>query len=868
MKQLELKQLINRLSSELRQALEGAASFCVRRGHKSIDIEHWLFQLFSEPGKDTTRIIVSQKLSSTKVIDSLEHSLDLLASGFEGTPSLSHETVSLIESACLIATVNFNQTTISSYHLMLALLDKNDVMFTQHDLVSQLQKISLESLQSLAAKTDDNKSSGTINSEEFSSTALEKYTSDLTLRAGNKELSTVIGRDKEIRQMVDILSRRRQNNPILVGDAGVGKTAIVEGLAQYINEKEVPESLWNFRVLSLDLGLLQAGASIKGEFESRLKDLINEVKQSETPIILFIDEAHTLIGAGGSAGQNDAANLLKPALARGEFLTIAATTWAEYKKFFEKDAALTRRFQPISVQEPDEVTAIHMVRAMVPVLEKHHSIRIHEDAVVNAVTLSIRYLTERLLPDKAISLLDTACSRVSLSQKSTPQQIQALKREQQYLTAERIGLVRDQVVSVMDQERLDYIDTESNRVSSALKELEERWHKEKLLVSQIAELEQELDKQYLDSADIDLAKKEDILRLASCLKELQKEDPLLFSRVDSEAVAAVVSSWTGIPAGNMIIDEIEQLLDLENLLRKRVVGQDQAIKEISDRIRIGRTGLSDPEKPIGVFLACGPSGVGKTETGLALADLLYGGRRNLIVINMTEFKEQHKVSALLGAPAGYVGYGEGGVLTEAVRRHPYSVLVLDEMEKAHPSVHDIFYQIFDKGRIKDSEGREVSFQQTVIIMTSNAADIKICDIVNKYKEQKNRIPNVKEIISTINDDLLRLFKPAFLGRLSIVPYIPLNDEELYIICRMKLSEVEENLYSKYKASMIIDDAVIHYLVNRNKSPETGARSIDQLINRRLSSALANECLTRLAKGELIYHIHVGLEDDRLVYNIE
>lgn len=679
---------------------------------------------------------------------------------------------------------------------------------------------------------------------------------------------TIIGRDREIRQIIDILCRHRQNNPILVGDAGVGKTAVVEGLAQQVVLGDVPENMQGVAILSLDLGLLQAGASIKGQFENRIKDVINEVKQSDHPIVVFIDEAHTLVGTGGAASQNDAANLLKPALARGEFKTIAATTWSEYKKYFDKDAALTRRFQPVKIVEPDETSAIRMTRGMARLLEKHHQVRIHDEAVEAAVQLSIRYLPERQLPDKAISLLDTACSRVSLSRHTTPAELQRLRQHQQALTSELRELQRDWVTGAAVAGRIALLEEEIATAKTEGEVLEQRWRQEQGIVAKMLPLSARVDQQLLTN-EVSVAT-EELNKLSTLQQELEacrKDRPLVFARVDADSVAEVVSSWTGIPTGDMLRDEVERLMLLEQSLCQRVVGQDDAISGISKSVRIGRAGLSDPRKPVGVFLMCGPSGVGKTETALALADQLYGGEQNLTVLNMTEFKEEHKVSMLLGAPAGYVGYGEGGVLTEAVRRCPYSVLLLDEMEKAHPGVHDIFYQVFDKGQVTDSEGREVNFCQTIIIMTSNAADGVICDLVDQFRRQGKGIPDRDTILAVINDELLRYFKPAFLGRVTIIPYLPLNERDLTRICRLALGRIEHNLASRYGASLRVDDAVVQQLVQWNTNPQIGARAIEQQINRNLMPQLAAECLAFMAEGKHIASVAVGLDNQRIVYTI-
>lgn len=871
MQQLELKTLIGRLSVELRQGLETAAALCVSRSHHAVEIEHWLLQLCREPGVAMTRIIETQQLSKQTMIDDLERRLDRLPAGHDKTPALAQATVALVQDAWLVASVNFQQQEISVYHWVQALLDKDSFNLVETPLTLELQKVSREKLGAMNVVGPDitgDRGSPT----ESSGSALDKYTINMTeeARAAGASGTDIVGRTSEIRQIIDILCRRRQNNPILVGDAGVGKTAIVEGFAQQVVRGDVPENLKDIEIRNLDLGLLQAGASIKGEFENRLKDVMNEVKQSPVPVIVFIDEAHTLVGAGGAAGQNDAANLLKPALARGEFRTIAATTWAEYKKFFEKDAALTRRFQAVKVLEPDETTAIQMTRAIARSLERHHGVRVHDDAVISAVRLSIRYLPERQLPDKAISLLDTACSRVSLSLHTTPATLQTQREKKRYLESELSELKRDSVVrgkGSSGSESVEDLKTRLAEANSSLARLEKSWKQEQSLVLELTKTEHGLDNHWLATGEEDKKLKKQLKKLQQQLKAIQGEQPLVHGRVDTASVAAVVAGWTGIPVGDMLRDEIQRLMQLEESMQLRVIGQDAAISEIAKSVRIGRAGLSDPRKPVGVFLMCGPSGVGKTETGLALADQLYGGEQNLTVINMTEFKEEHKVSMLLGAPAGYVGYGEGGVLTEAVRRCPYSVLLLDEMEKAHPGVHDIFYQIFDKGRVTDSEGREVDFRQTIIIMTSNVADATICDLVDQYEQQDKGLPNRDVILEAINNDLLKFFKPAFLGRVTLVPYLPLNDLDMAKICRLTLRRMEKNLASRYGASLTVGDAVIQQLVDWNDSPQTGARAIEQQVNRNLMPELAAECLAQMAKGERIRSIKVGLENHRLTYCI-
>ena len=747
----ELRQLIDRLSPPLLSTLESAAADCARQGHASVELEHWIWQLLSSANSGFGGVASEAGLRMAPMMADLETRLGRLDDSYRKTPALASSLVEVMQDAWMIASLNTGQNQILLSHVLLALVNRESFMLESSPLTDELRKLSRENLQALVEKGEQAPAVG----QPQMTAALDKYTHNLTAQAKAGEIDMIIGRQDEIHQMIDVLSRRRQNNPILVGDPGVGKTAVVEGLARSLVTPDVPDNLKGVELRTLDLALLQAGASIKGEFEKRLQDVIHEVQSSAVPIILFIDEAHTLIGAGGAAGQNDAANLLKPALARGALRTIAATTWAEYKKYFERDAALTRRFQLVKVPEPGEEDAVAMVRGMADSLEEYHDVQVLDSAIEAAVRLSVRYLTERQLPDKAISLLDTACARTKLS---------------------------------------------------------------------------------------------------SCAAT---------SQVDDQSVAQVVESWTGIPTTRMMADETHRLLMLEETLQQRVIGQPRAINAISEVIRINRAGLGDTRRPLGVFLMCGPSGVGKTETAIALADLLFGGEHNLITINMTEFKEEHKVSSLLGAPAGYVGYGEGGVLTEAIRRKPHSVLLLDEMEKAHSGVHDIFYRIFDKGRIADSEGREVDFRNTLIIMTSNAADFAICDWVDAHNNVHTLKDDEHDILEDIQDDLLQHFKPAFLVRTHVVPYLPLKDGDMQRICRIALKRIENNVTEKYQAEFEVDQKAIEQIVMWNNSPHIGARAIEQIVHRKLLPLMAKECLVRTGKGLGIHQIQVGIQDREL-----
>ncbi|MGY3687240.1 type VI secretion system ATPase TssH [Vibrio coralliilyticus] len=856
MTQVTLTNLVAKLSPELKQALEVSAGAAMNQNVPSIETEHWLLQLLSQQDKHLNSLIQSQNLSQDNLVNELSSKIARFPKGNEGQPTLSQALTEIVKDAWMIASVNYGHGEVISLHLIQAMLQQNVLGMNTLQLES-LQSVSLESLQGLINKTAVARAkTGAVAADgtggaPVGNDALSKYTTNLTQQALDGNIDPISGRNSEVRKAIDILCRKRQNNPIMVGEPGVGKTAVVEGLALRIAANEVPGALQGVQIHSLDLGLLQAGASVKGEFENRLKDVINEVKNSEKPIIVFIDEAHTLIGAGGAAGQNDAANLLKPALARGEFKTIAATTWAEYKKYFEKDPALTRRFQVVSIEEPNAEDAKQMLRGIAASLQKHHGAFIAESAIDAAVHLSIRYLPSRQLPDKAISLLDTASARIALTQGAKPEVIEALEQTIRYQQNEKSALEKENALFGIAEDEIAELTTEIAENEKKLTDYQARWKQEVDLVDEIKTLQQEISDEQAEES-VDKAKQDKLNELIDQLGELQGEEPLVNAMVDDNTIAQVIANWTGIPVGNMMSDEIARLLSLEEELDKRVIGQNVAKQELAKAIRISRAGLTDSRKPIGVFLMCGPSGVGKTETAMALAEQLYGGSNDLTVINMTEFKEEHKISMLLGSPAGYVGFGEGGVLTEAIRRNPYSVLLLDEMEKAHPGVHDLFYQIFDKGHIKDSEGRTVDFKNTIIIMTSNAADQAICDVCADNSE---RLSN-EELLEAIRPDLQHYFKPAFLGRTTIVPYYPLNDEELAKITEISLNRIKKKLAEQYQASFTWDEGFVDYVVGKNIDPTTGGRAVEQIINRSLMPKLAEECISRLSLQQPITQVSV------------
>ncbi|MGN1392578.1 MAG: type VI secretion system ATPase TssH [Succinivibrionaceae bacterium] len=868
---VDLRNLIGRISPNLKDYLESAAGTAVRNGNFAIELDHLFLQCLVEKDSLWHGVIATGKVSCDSLIERVTREINTFPKGNTQAPSLSPSLVEALKDAWLLASLNSKQNQITELHLLLVIKDRiNQAAYGGCLLnwVSELSetalKTAISNLKVAPLSSASAVQTGEIGgSADIGTAALDKYASNVTEMARNGKLDPVIGRLPEIRMAIDILCRRRQNSPILVGDPGVGKTAIVEGLAQEIIKGNVPEQLKNVELYSLDLSALQAGASIKGEFENRLKDVLTEIKQSPKPIIMFIDEAHTLVGAGGASGQNDAANILKPALARGEIRSIAATTWAEYKQYFEADAALTRRFQLVAVKEPSEEIAIEMLGGVKESLEKHHQVKIKQDAVEAAVKLSIRYLPERKLPDKAISLLDTACSRIGLSQSTTPQKLDTLREEISCLNKEVEALNYEDALWGNKEEKINELrDIISQRETEAA-ELEKSWQAEKDIVAKIVELQQLLNDKFIAGEDIkSLPEKQELDSLIDELHTTQGEVPLVLSSVGYDAIAEVISLWTGIPVGNMVKDEVGRLMKLEELIGQRVIGQVTPIHEIAQAIRTSRAGLTDPRKPLGVFLMCGTSGVGKTETALALTDLLYGGEKNLITINMTEFKEEHKVSMLLGSPAGYVGYGKGGVLTEAVRRNPYSVLLLDEMEKAHPGVHDIFYQIFDKGSISDSEGRLVDFKNTIIIMTSNAGDMAVCDAC------KNGRPDIKDLTKQIMPALQKFFKPAFLGRATVVPYFPLNDDELGKIAKISLNRIKKRITERYNAEFVCSDAVIPALVARNNSPETGGRAIEQIINRTIMPNLANSCILRLSEGKPITKVMIDCVDNEFKITID
>lgn len=875
---INLKSLVDKMSPYMRDSLEGAAGLCLAHSQYNVELEHWLLKLLDISDTDFVTLLEKHGVNPGSVAKQLAGTISRFRSGSSRPAALAPSIVEAAKNAWMLASVDYAQPVVSSGHLLAALLLEDSTRRQLLESCPELKEIAPESIRetaraifgttgetdSLVRGNEPGSEGGQAGPVSASKTpALDKYTVNLTERAQSGQIDPVLGRDEEIRQCIDILTRRRQNNPIMTGEAGVGKTAVVEGFALRIAAGDVPEPLKGVAVRTLDLGLLQAGASVKGEFENRLKSVIEEVRASVTPIILFIDEAHTMIGAGGKEGQGDAANLLKPALARGELRTIAATTWAEYKKYFERDPALTRRFQVVKVEEPSEEKAIDMMRGIAQSLQDHHKVRILDEAIIASVTLSHRYIPGRQLPDKSVSLLDTACARVALSQSATPGAIEDAQRRIQRAETTIGKLEREAAATGEHTERLADLYAEKQNAETLLADLNTQYEQETALITQIRECRDQIDQNFMADADNKLsdsdadALKTQLKALTAELSGIQGDAPLMQANVDEQAIAEVIANWTGIPVGKMVSDQITAVQTLADRLGQRVIGQPHALEAIAQVIRTSRAGLTDPRKPMGVFLFCGTSGVGKTETALALADELFGGEQNITTINMSEFKEEHKVSMLLGSPPGYVGYGEGGVLTEAARRKPYSVILLDEMEKAHPGVQDIFYNLFDKGTIKDGEGRDIDFKNTIIIMTSNAGEDAIRAIFNQVEEK----PEPEVLLDNIRPHLLQHFKPAFMGRANTIAYYPLDDENLMQIAAINMRRIEKRLTEKYGAEFSYDEDVLINIVARCQESDTGARNIETILNRTVLPALASECLAKMAEGEEVTKVHIGATEE-------
>ncbi len=930
---VNLKSLVGRLNDTCRSALEDAAGLCLSRTNYDVEIEHLLMKFLERDDSDLHRICRHFEINVDRLSADVGKALERLKTGNTRTPGLSERIPAWVQESWLKASIDFGSARVRSGHMVLSLLENGSTARIAREISREFDNISVETLQKsfhdITADSPEERESaalgdtggvtgeGQVASGLAGKTkALDQYAEDLTAKARAGKIDPILGRDFEVRQIIDILTRRRQNNPILTGEAGVGKTAVVEGFALRIAEGDVPDPLKNVAVRTLDLGLLQAGAGVKGEFENRLKSVIDEVKASPQPIIIFIDEAHTMIGAGGAAGQNDAANLLKPALARGELRTIAATTWAEYKKYFEKDAALARRFQVVKIEEPEEEKAIGMMRAIAGKMEEHHQVRILDEAVVDCVRLSHRYITGRQLPDKSVSVLDTACAKVAIGQGAMPAAVEDATRRIDHLSREIDSLEREEVTGSDHNERLEELKAERSDVEAELATLNQQWEKEKELTSKIRELRITLEKSRLGesatekstpgegsdavganevasgesvaaaSAESASAPSGDAAGTATApetgapadneslrtelsglneeLRSLQGDTPLMSPVVDAQAIADVISGWTGIPVGKMVADEIQQIISLDKTLGERVLGQDHALTVIAERIKTSRAKLTDPKRPIGVFMLVGTSGVGKTETAIALAETLYGGERNLISINMSEYQEAHTVSSLKGSPPGYVGYGEGGVLTEAVRRKPYSVVLLDEVEKAHPDVMELFYQVFDKGVLEDGEGRVIDFKNTIILLTSNIAT----DLIMSLSADPETRPDPKGLEEAIRPELVKAFKPALLGRMVVVPFYPIADDIMREIIKLQLKKIEKRIKSNHDAQFSYEDSVIDTVAKRCTDVDSGARNVINILTGSLLPEMSGEILSRMATAERISKINVSVGDDEnFVYEI-
>lgn len=898
--------LFGKLNTVCYKGIESATVFCKMRGNPYVELVHWLHQILQLQDSDLHKIIRQFNLDPSRLAKDFTDALDRLPRGSTSISDLSQHIEDAVERGWVFGTLMFGESQVRSGHLIVGILKTKGLSHALQSISKEFDKIKAETLterfdeivkgspeEGLSASDGFHVGGGAVPGEASGAMspaqmgkqqALKQFTVDLTEQARQGKMDPIVGRDEEIRQVIDILMRRRQNNPILTGEAGVGKTAIVEGFAQKIVAGDVPPSLQDVTLRTLDVGLLQAGASMKGEFENRLRQVIEEVQASEKPIILFIDEAHTLVGAGGAAGTGDAANLLKPALARGTLRTVAATTFAEYKKHIEKDPALTRRFQVVQVNEPSEEKAILMMRGVASVMEKHHQVQVLDEALEASVRLSHRYIPARQLPDKSVSLLDTASARVAISQHAVPAEVDDCRKRINALNTELEIITREKSVGI------DIKDRETNAAEKLASEkerligLEQRWNSERDLVKNILDIRSQLRALTgkVEGTQSDLEKAadevagttaapisreqllEDLKALQAKLHELQGESPLILPSVDAQAVASVVGDWTGIPVGRMVKNEIETIIHLADLIEQRIIGQRHALEMIARRIQTSRAGLDNPNKPIGVFMLAGSSGVGKTETALALAETLYGGEQNVITINMSEYQEAHTVSTLKGAPPGYVGYGEGGVLTEAVRRRPYSVVLLDEVEKAHPDVHEIFFQVFDKGWMEDGEGRVIDFKNTLILLTTNAGT----DMIMNLCKDPELMPEPDDIAKALREPLLKVFPPALLGRLVVIPYYPLSDEMICAITRLQLGRIKKRVMESHKVPFTFDDEVVKLIASRCTELESGGRMIDAILTNTVLPRISEEFLLRMMAGEPIERVHVSVLDGEFGFSFE
>ena len=918
MSEISRAALFGKLNNICYRGIESATVFCKMRGNPYVELVHWLHQILQLQDSDLHQIIKQFNIDPARLVKDFTDSLDSLPRGSTSISDLSQHVEDAVERGWVFGTLMFGENQVRSGHLIVGILKTKNLHNVLLSISKEFKKIKLETLTDRFAEivgsspeeglhssdgfqvgggAAPGEASGSIPAAQMGKQeALKQFTVDLTAQAREGKMDPIVGRDKEIRQVIDILMRRRQNNPILTGEAGVGKTAVVEGFAQKIVAGDVPPSLKDVTLRTLDVGLLQAGASMKGEFENRLRQVIDEVQASEKPIIIFIDEAHTLVGAGGAAGTGDAANLLKPALARGTLRTVAATTWAEYKKHIEKDPALTRRFQVVQIDEPSEEKAILMMRGVASVMEKHHLVQVLDEALEAAVKLSHRYIPARQLPDKSVSLLDTACARVAISQHAVPAEVDDCRKRIDGLNTELKIIMREKSVGIDTTERETIATEKLSAETERLEKLDQRWNTERDLVVKILDLRKQLREKTgkvedaesnLEKADDEMAEEKvdsidaetaddkmdsadaetlltDLKDLQQQLHEFQGETPLILPTVDYQAVASVVGDWTGIPVGRMVKNEVENILHLADHIEKRIIGQRHALDMIARRIQTSRAGLDNPNKPIGVFMLAGTSGVGKTETALALAETLYGGEQNVITINMSEYQEAHTVSTLKGAPPGYVGYGEGGVLTEAIRRRPYSVVLLDEMEKAHPDVHEIFFQVFDKGWMEDGEGRVINFKNTLILLTTNAGT----DLITNLCKDPDLMPEPEGIAKALREPLLKVFPPALLGRLVVIPYYPLSDDMIAAIAKLQLRRIEKRIVENHKVPFTYDEDVIKLIAERCTELESGGRMIDAILTNTMLPSISTEFLTRMMEGKTIEQVHVSVADEEFVYSFE
>jgi len=845
-------------------------------GNRNLEFAHWLVHLLQGERTDIALTADHFKLDRNKLLMDINAAIAGFRKNETEMPTVSNTVMDLLDRGWHYATLFFGETQIRTGHVLVGAMQSRELDRALKNISSEFNKMSIDVLtveyrkiwtaseEETLRPIDDSGLGPAVDAAQQTggakgTTPLDRFSQDLTAKARSGEMDPILGRDDEIRQLIDVLMRRRQNNPILTGEAGVGKTAVVEGFAQRIASGAVPPPLKNVRLCALDIGLMQAGASMKGEFEQRLRSVIDEVQSSPTPIILFIDEAHTLIGAGGSAGTGDAANLLKPPLARGTLRTIAATTWAEYRQYIEKDPALTRRFQPIQVDEPDVETCCIMLRGLLGPMEKHHGVRISEAAIVAAVNLSHRYIPARQLPDKAVSLLDTAAARVAISQSTTPALIEDARAAIAAREAEKAALVSDADLGTEDADRMTGLDADIAALKDKLAGLESEWATEQALVNDIRDIIKVLAEP--NQGDDATAKRTELRGKFDTLEGITPERRMMYAHVDEQSVASVVSDWTGIPVGRMVRDEIETVLKLPEILNRRVVGQSHGLAIIAKRIETSRARLDNPSKPIGVFMLAGPSGVGKTETALALAEALYGGEQNMITINMSEFQEAHTISSLKGAPPGYVGYGEGGRLTEAVRRKPYSVILLDEVEKAHPDVHEIFFQVFDKGIMEDGNGRRIDFKNTLIILTTNVGT----DLIMGLSRDPKYRDDPEELALKLRPELLNVFPAALLGRIVTIPYFPLSNSMLDGIVRLQLGRIDQRIRDNHGASLFYDDAVVSHIVSKCNDPDSGGRMIDNIITNTLLPALSREFLRKSLAKEEIAQARVTIQNNDFAY---